>query len=359
VSTGGADAVPDAYVDLLLDELRMWVQRLRPESCRLETVYFGGGTPSLLSPGQLDRLMAAVRSAIPGADVPEVSMEGNPDSLTLDGIRGYVAAGINRLSVGVQSFDDGSLHLLGRLHTAASAEQAVARARAAGVSNLSLDLMYGLPGSSAVQELASLEHAMRLGVEHISWYNLTLADATELARRVADGSEVMPGEDDVLATMREGWRRLAAAGYVHYELSNFARPGFECRHNLGYWEYRDYLGLGLGASGCVQGERWTNLPRMEAYAAAVQDGFLPIETTESLPKRRREGEYAMLRMRLPVAGLERATFRELFGEDALTVFREALATLEQEGLVVVHDNAIVCTQRGLELNNVVAEALIV
>lgn len=337
----------------------MWVQRLRPESYRLETVYFGGGTPSLLSPGQLDRLMAAVRSAIPGAGVPEVSMEGNPDSLTLDGIRGYVAAGINRLSVGVQSFDDGSLHLLGRLHTAASAEQAVACARAAGVSNLSLDLMYGLPGSSAAQELASLEHAMRLGVEHISWYNLTLADATELARRVADGSEVMPGEDDVLATMREGWRRLAAAGYMHYELSNFARPGFECRHNLGYWEYRDYLGLGLGASGCVQGERWTNLPRMEAYAVAVQDGFPPIETTESLPKRRREGEYAMLRMRLPIAGLERATFRELFGEDAVTVFREALATLEQEGLVVVHDNAIVCTQRGLELNNVVAEALIV
>lgn len=356
---GGADAVPDAYIDLLLYELRMWVHHLRPESYRLETVYFGGGTPSLLSPGQLARLVAAVRSAIPEADIPEVSMEGNPDSLTLDRIQGYVAAGVNRLSVGVQSFDDGSLQRLGRLHTAASAEQAVACARAAGVSNLSLDLMYGLPGSSAAQELASLEHAMRLGVEHISWYNLTLADATDLARRVADGSEVMPGEDDMLATMREGWRQLAAAGYMHYELSNFALPRFECRHNLGYWEYRDYLGLGLGASGCVQGERWTNVPRIEAYTAAVQDGSLPIEATESLSKRRREGEYAMLRMRLPVAGLELSAFQELFGEDALTVFHEALAALERDGLVVVGSDAIVCTQRGLELNNVVAEALIV
>jgi len=337
----------------------MWVDRLRLDDYCLETVYFGGGTPSLLSPAQLDRLVTAVRSAIPGAGVPEISMEGNPDSLTLEKVQEYVAAGANRLSVGVQSFDDASLQLLGRLHTAASAEAAVACARAAGVSNLSLDLMYGLPGSSAAQELASLEHAMRLGVEHISWYNLTLADATELARRVADGSEVMPGDDDVIATMREGWSLLAKEGYVHYELSNFARPGFECRHNLGYWEYHDYLGLGLGASGCVQGGRWTNVARMEAYGAAVQEGALPIETTELLPKRRREGEYAMLRMRLPVAGLERSAFQELFGEDALTVFHEPLAALEQEGLVTVDTNAIVCTQRGLELNNVVAEALIV
>ena len=262
------------------------------------------------------------------------------------------------MSVGVQSFDDASLRRLGRLHTAAEAEATVACARAAGVSNLSLDLMYGLPGGSGRQELRSLERAIQLGVEHISWYNLTLADTTELGRNVTDGSEVMPDEDEVLATMREGWKMLAAAGYVHYELSNFALPGFECRHNMGYWQYRDYVGLGLGASGCLQGQRWTNVSQMDAFTAAVQEGILPTDTTESLSKRRREGEYAMLRMRLPVIGLELGAFHELFGEDALTVFGESLTELEQENLIVVGSDAIVCTQRGLELNNLVAEALI-
>lgn len=358
VSTGGADAVPNSYVDLLLNEWHMWLDRLGQENYRLETVYFGGGTPSLLSPGQLARLVAAVTSSMPRAGAIEISMEGNPDSLTLEGIRGYVGGGINRLSVGVQSFDDASLCRLGRLHTAAEAEATVACARAAGVSNLSLDLMYGLPGGSGSQELRSLERAIQLGVEHISWYNLTLADTTELGRSVTDGSEVMPDEDEVLATMREGWKMLAAAGYVHYELSNFALPGFECRHNMGYWQYCDYVGLGLGASGCLQGQRWTNVSQMDAFTAAVQEGILPTDTTESLSKRRREGEYAMLRMRLPVIGLELGAFHELFGEDALTVFGESLTELEQENLIVVGSDAIVCTQRGLELNNLVAEALI-
>ncbi len=336
----------------------MRVRRLRRENYRLETVYFGGGTPSLLSSGQLARLVAGVTSTIPGAGTIEISMEGNPDSLALEGIRGYLGGGVNRLSVGVQSFDDASLRRLGRLHTAAVAEAAVASARAAGVSNLSLDLMYGLPGGSGRQELCSLERAIQLGVEHISWYNLTLADTTELGRKVADGSELMPDEGEVLATMREGWRMLAAAGYAHYEVSNFALPGFECRHNMGYWQYRDYVGVGLGASGCLQGQRWTNVSRMDAYTTAVLQEILPTDTTESLSKRRREGEYAMLRMRLPLIGLELRTFQELFGEDALTVFGESLAELEQEGLIVVRGDAIVCTQRGLELNNVVAEALI-
>jgi oxygen-independent coproporphyrinogen-3 oxidase len=218
--------------------------------------------------------------------------------------------------------------------------------------------MYGLPGSLPGEEIASLRHAIELSPEHISWYNLTLAAGTPLAMSVAQGREVMPDDDTVLATMREGWSLLAKSGFEHYEISNFARPGFVSHHNLSYWLFTDYVGLGLGASGFVLGRRWTNVSDMAAYLAAVLEGRLPVDSEERLEGRVREGEYAMLRMRLPSAGLDFATFGDLFREDARVVFRDALAHLVDDGLISVLKDRALCTQKGLELNNLVAEAFI-
>jgi oxygen-independent coproporphyrinogen-3 oxidase len=345
-------------VDALLSEWGLWAETLRRQDLGLQSIYVGGGTPSLLEPLQLRRLIDGVSSPVPAMPDCEITMESNPDSLDVERIRGYVGAGINRLSVGVQSFSDCSLERLGRLHDSAGADRALRQAREAGIHNLSVDLMYGLPGSLPGEEIASLRHAIELSPEHISWYNLTLAAGTPLATSIVEGHEVMPDDDTVLATMREGWSLLAKSGFEHYEISNFARSGFISHHNLGYWLFTDYVGLGLGASGFVSGKRWTNVSDMAAYLAAVLEGRLPVDSEERLKGRLREGEYAMLRMRLPGAGLDFATFTDLFQEDARVVFGDVFAQLVDDDLVSVLEDRVICTQKGLELNNLVAEVFI-
>lgn len=168
----------------------------------------------------------------------------------------------------------------------------------------------------------------------------------------------MPDDDAILETMREGWALLESEGYEHYEISNFARPGFASLHNLAYWLFTDYVGLGLGSSGFVDGRRWTNVDQFEAYDAAIQQHRFPVAHEEHLEGRRREGEYAMLRLRLPLEGLKFAAFQELFQEDVRVVFAGVLAQLLADDLIAVSEDRVTCTQRGLELNNVVAEAFI-
>jgi len=357
LSQGGADAVPDAYVDAVLQEWKLWMRTVAGDYM-LQSIYVGGGTPSLLAPEQLSRLLEALRSSLQTLPDCEVSLEGNPDSLDTARIRAYVQAGVNRLSIGVQSFSDAALTRLGRLHNARDAERVVSEAREAGIANLSLDLMCGLPGSPPGEELNSVRRAIALSPEHISWYNLTLAADTPLARSVTGGDETMPDDDEVLATMREGWRILESSGYQHYEISNFSVPGYASRHNLSYWRYSDYVGLGLGASGFVAGRRWTNVGDWPAYRAALAGATWPVDFEERLDTRRKQGEYAMLRMRLLRDGLSFRDFEIMFGEDVRTVFGDALDGLVREGLVCMEADRVVCTQRGLELNNLVAEAFI-
>lgn len=357
LSQGGALDVPQEYVDALLSEWELWEHTVAGGYV-LQSIYIGGGTPSLLEPSQLSRLLDALRSCIHVSPNCEITLEGNPDSLDAAKIKAYCQAGINRLSIGIQSFSDFALMKLGRLHSAADAERAVRQAREAGISNLSLDLMYGLPESHSAEDLESLDRAICLSPEHISWYNLTLGAGTPLARSVADGREVMPDEDDVLGTMREGWQLLESGGFEHYEISNFAIPGYASRHNLSYWLYSDYVGLGLGASGFVEGRRWTNTDDWPTYRAAVARGEYPVGVEERLSIRMREGEYAMLRMRLPKDGLSFSDFHTLFGEDVRCVFKNVIERLVQDELVYLQKDRIVCTPVGLELNNLVAEAFV-
>lgn len=357
LSRGGSDAVPDAYIHAVAGEWRLWESAVA-DGYTLQSIYVGGGTPSLLLPGQLSRLLEALRSRLQIAPDCEVTVEGNPDSLDVPRMRAFVQAGVNRFSIGIQSFSDTALARLGRLHDAREAEQVVVQAREAGVANLSLDLMYGLPGSSTDEELRSLQRAIDLSPEHISWYNLTLAPGTPLARSVTAGDEVMPDDDEILETMRKGWQLLEANGYQHYEISNFSRPGRASWHNLGYWLSTDYVGLGLGASGFLAGRRWTNVADWSTYVAALARNERPIGAEEQLDKRRRQGEYAMLRMRLPADGLSFGDFEARFGEDVRAPFGSILDQLAQDGLIRMEADRAVCTQRGLELNNVVAEAFI-
>lgn len=339
------------------EEWNLWVPHVR-RRYELRSVYIGGGTPSLLSGAQVGSMLASLASSLPVAQDCEITLEGNPDSLDFATVCQYVVAGVNRISIGVQSFSDTALAVLGRLHTADEADRAVSAVRQAGIRNVSIDLMYGLPESSEDDELRSLRHGITLCPEHISWYNLTVAPGTPLASMITAGSMTMPDDDRILGIMRSGWRHLAAAGYNHYEISNFCLQGRSSIHNVGYWTYKEYIGLGVGASGFLEGRRWTNAGDWKTYRDNLERHVFPVGSEERLNRRAREGEYVMLRMRMPCAGLSYADFWEVFGEDVHQVFGDALDHLADDGLITIRPDRAVCTQRGLELNNIVAEAFI-
>ena len=235
------DSDREAYVAALLADLRRQMERWAPPG--FASVFLGGGTPSLFEPDHLRPLLREIPLQ-PGA---EVTMEANPGTAEHADFAGYAALGINRLSLGAQSFDDAQLARLGRIHRASETVIAFEQARAAGIENINLDLMWGLPHQTPAGALADLDRAIALGPEHISWYQLTIEPRTEFARR----PPVLPGEEVIEQIEQAGVERLTSAGYARYEVSAYARAGARCRHNLNYWRFGDYLGVGAGAHGKV------------------------------------------------------------------------------------------------------------
>ena len=239
-------ALPDLeYVDALLRDLRSEIELARGRA--IETIYFGGGTPSLFSAAAIARLLDGLKSAATIAADAEITLEANPGAVDVARFAAFREAGVNRLSVGIQSFRNEKLHALGRVHDSAQAEAAVAAARTAGFANVNVDLMYGLPGDDVAGAVADLERAVALEPEHVSWYQLTLEPNTAFERRPPE----LP-DDNVVAKIEEQGRALLGAhGYERYEISGYARRGRRCLHNLNYWQFGDYLGVGAGAHGKV------------------------------------------------------------------------------------------------------------
>ena len=255
------------WLAALLRELELWSERAANR--RLETVFIGGGTPSLLEGEQITRLLDAARRCFDIAADAEITLEANPESVSEARMRGYRAAGVNRVSMGVQSLDADELRFLDRLHSAERAEQALSEIRSAGFDNVNLDLIYGLPKQRFETWRTTLERVAAWRPEHLSCYALTVEDGTPLAARVAAGA-VVEADPDVVAEIST-WTaaRLAEAGYEHYETSNYSLPGRECRHNLNYWRCGDYIGVGPGAHGCFDGRRYSVVRRPAAYIRAL------------------------------------------------------------------------------------------
>ncbi len=239
-------ALPDAeYVGALLRDLRTELPLAQDRP--IETIFLGGGTPSLFSGAAIAQLLDGLRAEAAFAPDVEITLEANPGAVDAASFVAFREAGVNRLSIGIQSFRDEQLRALGRVHGSAEAEAAVATARAAGFDDINLDLMYGLPGDDVVGAVADLERALALAPSHLSWYQLTLEPNTAFERR----PPVLPGDDAVAAIEERGRASLAAHGYERYEISAYARSGRRCRHNLNYWQFGDYLGIGAGAHGKV------------------------------------------------------------------------------------------------------------
>ena len=339
---GREDAWED-YFAALHAEMDAWADRLRAYEAR--SVFFGGGTPSLVPAAYIADALDYLRGLLPFAADCEVTLEANPGTLTAEKLEIYRRAGVNRLSIGVQSFDEGLLRNLGRIHTPDQAAEAVRMAADAGFENLSIDLMYALPGQSMAQWSDTLAQAVSLPVRHISAYSLIVEPGTEMEKRVERGEAVIPDDDLVNEMQRLAVHRLAESGLARYEISNFAVPGFESRHNLTYWQGGDYLGLGCAAHSLVENERFSNPPELVRYLAGER---MCERTVRSLRDRREE--MLMLATRT-VQGMNLARWRTEFGEDFEETHARQLNKLERYGLIEIEGGFLRLTPVGLELQD--------
>ncbi len=319
-----------------------------------QSVYIGGGTPTALSPEQMRQVLDTARTYFKISAVAEYTVEANPNSLSTEHLRILRDGGANRLSLGVQSFSDAILHKLGRLHTAEQAEQAFHLARRAGFANISVDLIYGIPGQTDAQWDETLQKAIRCGPEHISVYSLSLDEGSKF-HQLSETGNFERLDDDRAAGMYEfAVAALAAAGYRRYEISNTARPGFECRHNQNYWNRGEYLGLGPGASSFIPPVRRRNIADTEEYNRRMADGISAIGETEEVGPEQASRETILLSLRTR-EGLDLHRYQLEYGDVFLKRLETNMASLVAAGLLDVKEERATLTQRGILLLN---EALV-
>jgi oxygen-independent coproporphyrinogen-3 oxidase len=333
------------YVEALQREIE------RQPDVVVHSVFFGGGTPSLLGAEQIGAVLDACRTRFQVLPEVELTVECNPGDLDAERVAAYLAVGINRFSLGVQTFDDTLLRLLGRRHTAAEAEQALREARAGGAENLSFDLMYGLPGQTPAHWRATLERALELEPDHLSAYLLTIDDRVPLGRQVGRGQVLLPVDDDLAEMYADGQRLLAAAGFAQYEISNWAQPNRVSRHNLTYWRDEPYLGVGCGAASSFGGRRYKNAPDPAGYVAALEGGETAPRCEDEVPTRLMAmQDHLALGLRL-CEGVDRAAFRVRFGDDLVSLLGDELDGLLRAGVLELTGGRLRIASRHLLVSN--------
>ena len=332
----------------------------------VDTVFLGGGTPTLVPPEHMARVLQALQKTFTFSPNVEFTSEGNPGTVTAEWLDMAVEHGLNRLSLGVQAAQDGLRQSIGRIHTVQDAAEAVRLARAAGVKNLNLDAMFGLPGQTETDYLNTLETFRQLGAEHISAYSLILEKGTPLHAMVEEGKRILPDEDAAAAMYEHGIEWLERNGYQRYEVSNFAKPGYECRHNLGYWQGAWYLGLGVAAhsmlppsaeqraAGAVRIRQGSGTD-VQAYIRSVTEtGSAPVESVEEIGPEEAMFETMMLGLRT-VYGVSERRFEQQHGTALVQRYGKQLDRLVQEKLgswiEENHDRRFALSRRGIEIHN--------
>jgi oxygen-independent coproporphyrinogen-3 oxidase len=341
------------YVEALIAEIAAAGQAGRAGgagSAGADTIFFGGGTPSLLEPSEIALIIAACEDAFDVARDREVTLEANPESVTEDRLAAYRAAGVNRLSFGVQSFRDDELKRLSRLHSADRARAAYGEARRAGFDNLSLDLMMWLPGQRVGQWLESIDRAIALAPEHLSLYMLEVYPNAPLKDEMAHARWSQAPDADVAAMYLTAMERLDAAGLAQYEISNVARPGRRSRHNLKYWTDGEWLGFGCGAHSTREGARWKNVSATEEYIARIQAGESVASGMRRLPAAERLGDALFMGLRLS-DGVDLSVIGERYGVDVWQRYGADLARFIDAGCLLRAGARLRLTRPGMLLAN--------
>lgn len=323
---------------------------LPPEAKEVETVYVGGGTPTCLPARDLEAIFSSCRQCFSFLPEAEISVEANPGTLDESRLAALKRSGVNRLSIGVQACQDRLLALLGRAHTFVQAKNAVRMARAAGFANLNVDLIFGLPGQAPEDWEESLREVLRLAPEHVSVYGLQLEEGTPLWTDAKEGRVVPCSEEAELAMYGRAIELLTAAGYEHYEISNFSLPGRQCRHNLRYWRNLPYLGFGPAACSFWGNCRYGNEKSLFRYRARVEAGELPVAEKEELDLNTIMKETVFLGLRM-IRGVDLRDFARRFGRKLEDVFPDQVTRLARLGLVELKEGFLCLTGRGLPVAN--------
>ncbi|QIB69579.1 oxygen-independent coproporphyrinogen III oxidase [Aminipila butyrica] len=348
-----------SYTAALIKELKTYGGIYKGDFT-VDSIFFGGGTPSLLEAASIREILQQLRDSYQVEPQAEITMECNPKTLNLEKLEGYREAGVNRLSIGIQSFDEDTLKRLGRVHQAADGTEAIQLARKAGFCNINLDLMFAVPGHTLAIWQDTLDQALALNPEHLSFYSLQLEEGTPYFDLFEKGRLEMVSDEADRQMYHVALKRLEQAGYRHYEISNVGKPGFECRHNLKYWSMENYLGVGLGAHSYVEGQRFSNVRNLEQYLKALgtetAESDLPwVEWHHPNSQRDEMVEFMITGMRKR-EGISLAEFESRFGQDLFQAYPEQKAWVIQQveaGMLLFTEGRLRFTLSGIDVSNTI------
>ena len=333
------------YIDALVAEMKHYAKTYSNTNI-IRTIFLGGGTPTTLTVYQLERILKECVSEFTVASDAEITIEANPATIDIEQLKSIRQTGYNRISIGVQSFDKAELKLLDRAHGPEEIHSTVDRARKAGFDNLSLDLMFAVPNQSLSSWESNLNKALEKNPEHLSTYNLTIEQGTAFSKLQSNGKLIMPNDDHQLELYKKTIERLTKKGFHHYEISNFARRGKECKHNITYWENKNTLGLGAGASSYMNGTRFKNINLPAHYIRQVKEKKIAVEHSETLEPRQAMGETIMLGLRL-LQGISIHQFEKRFQISFINLFRNIISALKEKELVIIEKDYLRLSQKGL------------
>lgn len=347
------DLLHRAYMDLLKNEIQLTARELPSDSFRVDSIFIGGGTPSLVDPALITDLMSEVRASFHLSDDPEITIESNPGTLTPEKLLAYREAGINRLSMGVQSFDPACLKAIGRIHGPEEVVENFRQARDAGFDNINLDLMFSLPGQTMESWRDTLKKALELAPEHLSYYSLQIEEGTPFYRMIQEGT-LKQNSDNLDRQMYEEARALfRKSGYRLYEISNAALPGRECRHNFKYWSMEDYMGLGLGSHSYIRGQRFSNARTHSEYADLLTQGKLPRVWTHQNTREDEIGEYLFTGLRKE-EGISLPDFQRRFGEELQQHYKgkwHKINEFIENKQLIIEEDKLKLTESGIHISN--------
>lgn len=339
------------YVDKLIEEI--YGQSDNFQDYQVSTIFIGGGTPSILPSELMGELLSVVWECFDIAEGAEITIEANPGTLTMEKLETYLEGGINRISLGLQSSDDMELKNLGRIHTFDDFLKSYQRARQAGFTNINVDLMSGLPGQDIHSWRNTLRKVMMLKPEHISAYSLIVEEGTPFYELYGAGQKGLPDEETDRDMYHLTKEMMESQGYSRYEISNYARPGFECRHNSGYWTGVDYLGLGLGASSYTHGFRYHNTADFNEYLGMnLREAGAASQDIQELSHEDKMEEFMFLGLRM-MKGVSGSEFLGRFGQNMWNVYGEVLGKLEEQKLIEVEAPVVRLTELGIDVSNMV------